>query len=181
MGQYSAGIFTLYGLYNNRLTNIAHHRLGHTLHGLMESVDLVQSVWSDVLSALHQFEDRGPDSFFHWLHTCLLHKISAKRRFHSAEKRRAKRSHALPEGDLLPETHDKTPSQQAEMSDEVVHLMEVLARFPETQRDVLLLRMRDGLTHEEIASHVGKSVEAVKKIYQRSLEKLIPLVKSHDD
>ncbi len=169
-------VATLYGLYHQKLVGVAHRRLGHTLHGLMESVDLVQSVWRDVLQALHQFEDRGPDSFFHWLHECLIRKINSKRRFHRAEKRRAKRSTPLPEYDVLPQTTERTPSQNAAMNDEVAHLMQILEKFPEAQREVLLLRMRDGLTYQEIGERIGKSMEAVKKIYHRSLDRLIDLL-----
>ncbi len=36
--------------------------------------------------------------------------------------------------------------------------------------------MRDGLTHAEIGERIGKSREAVKKIYQRGVHRLLDLL-----
>ncbi len=163
----------LYQLYETRLSAAAHRRLGRTLHGLMDSRDLVQSLWGDILDRLDHFEDRGPDSFFRWLHTCLIHKIHAKRRYHVAQRRDAHRLAAVPELDGLSRgSCDPTPSQQA-MGDESAERLELgLQRLPPDQRQVLVLKLGEGLTHEQIARRVGKSTEAVKKSYSRGLRRL---------
>jgi RNA polymerase sigma-70 factor (ECF subfamily) len=142
---------------------------------LMESMDLVQSVWTDILDDLSRFEDRGPDSFFRWLHTCLLHKIDQKRRHHGAHKRDAHRTTPLSQGAETGHRapRDPTPSEVVMGGEEAERVLRELSRFPEEQRLVLLLRMRDELGYEEIAARVGKSVEAVKKIYSRGLKRLI--------
>ncbi|MCA8941767.1 MAG: sigma-70 family RNA polymerase sigma factor, partial [Planctomycetes bacterium] len=168
----------LYRMYNRRLLGIAHRRSGHTLHGLLESVDLVQSTWRDVLAALDTFEDRGPGSVFRWLHTCLIHKISAKRRFHHAAKRDAKRSRALPPDSLIARRADRPPSHAVEQAETLARVLQTLDRLPEVQRDVVLMHLRDGLTHAVISERIGKSREAVKKIYQRAVARLLDLMPS---
>lgn len=173
-------IDTLYRVYQRRLVGVAHRKLGNTLHGLMESVDLVQSVWSDILEDLDQFEDQGPDSFFRWLHACLIRKIQSKRRFHGAQKRAAKRTSAWPDAGLAgPKgSTDPTPSQNVSDQESVASLQQALDRFPEVQRQVLTLRMRNSLSFREIAEQVGRSEDATKKIYSRSLSKLIEMLPS---
>ncbi|MFH0945306.1 MAG: sigma-70 family RNA polymerase sigma factor [Planctomycetota bacterium] len=175
-----AAIDTLYRIYQQRLVGVAHRKLGNTLHGLMESVDLVQSVWSDILKDLDQFEDQGPDSFFRWLHACLIRKIHSKRRYHQAQKREAKRTSAWPEAGLAGPrgASDPTPSQNVSGLESTTSLQQALDRFPDLQRQVLILRMRDSLSFGEIGERVGRSEEATKKIYSRSLAKLIELLPS---
>lgn len=169
-------IASLYALYRQSMIALIHRRLGHTLHGLMESVDLVQSVWKDVLDDLPRFEDRGPDSLKRWLHTCLLHKIYAKKRFHDAGKRDAGRVSPLPPSDLGLASTDPTPSQDASAHEDLERVLTALRRLPPEQHEIMLLRMRDELTHEQVGQRVGKSTEAVKKMYRRGLERLIDML-----
>lgn len=171
-------IARLFDLYENRMVKAVHFRLGHTLHGLMESVDLVQSVWKDALNNIEKFEYRGPDSFYKWMHSCLINKINSKRRYHRADKRDVKKSDALVHEDHMTNrasqlSEDPTPSVAAMGTEEMELLIRILDTFPEVQRDVLLSRMRDDMDYAEIGKKIGKSVEATKKIYQRGMKKLM--------
>jgi len=174
-------IATLYKLYETKMITLVHYKLGHTLHGLMESVDLVQSLWKDVLDDIQDFEYRGPDSFFSWLRACLVNKIHTKRRYHVAEKRDQKKVKGLqdgevPAGKVLHVSPDPTPSQAVSSSEEMDRLLEVLEEFPSLQKRVLILRLTNELGYEEIGKKIGKSTEATKKLYQRGLKKLITLL-----
>lgn len=170
-------IGALYELYQKRMISVAHARLGHTLHSLTESVDLVQSVWTDLLEEIDEFEYRGPDSFYAWLRTCLLRKIDSKRRHHGALKRDSKKVQNLErEEHLTSHTTDPTPSQLAMGGEEQAILMGLLERFPEAQREVLVLRLRDDLTYAAIGEKLGRSTESVKKTYRRGIERLIELL-----
>ena len=160
----------LYRLYEKRMINAVHFRLGHTLHSLMESVDLVQSVWKDALCNLDRFEYRGPDSFYRWMHSCLINKINMKRRYHGASKRDVKKGGELHEGQATP---DPKPSAVVMGNEDHDRLVEIMKGVSDMQRKVLLLRMRDEMDYPAIAGAVGKSVDATKKIYQRGLKKLI--------
>lgn len=167
----------LYELYQRRMVAVAHHRLGQTLHSLTESVDLVQSVWTDLLDDLDDFEYRGPDSFYSWLRACLINKIQSKHRYHAAGRRDAKKATPIADDGWLPgKPTDPTPSKVVMEQDEVERLMTILERFPEAQREVLVLRLRDDLPFAEIGVQLERSTEAVKKLYQRGIEKLIGLL-----
>ena len=107
-----------------------------------------------------------------------MNKIHSKRRYFTAAKRDPKKelpiqrdeilSAGIPHGDS-----DPTPSQIVMREEETDRLMRILERFPELQRRVLILRMRDELSYEEIGRRIGKSAEAAGKIYNRSLKRLL--------
>jgi RNA polymerase sigma factor (sigma-70 family) len=164
----------LFRLYEKRLISVAHSRLGNTLHSLTESVDLVQSVWTDLLGDLEDFEYRGPGSFYGWLRTCLVRKIDQKRRHHGTLKRDSKRARSIEEG--VVRGSDPTPSEVVMEGEEVAQLMGLLERFPDPQRRVLVLRLRDEMGFAGIGVEVGRSEGAVKKMYQRGIERLIELL-----
>jgi len=167
----------LYRLHQREMIAAAHARLGQTLHGLTESIDLVQSVWTDILDDIEDFEYRGPGSFRRWLRSCLLNKIQAKRRYHHAEKRETGKLERLPAvGVPSASRTDPTPSQAAAGAEEVALLRRILERFPEPQRQALSLRMRDERSYAEIGAEIGRSAEAAKKLYQRGLERLIEML-----
>ena len=167
----------LYQLYQKRLVGVAHARLGHTLHSLTESIDLVQSVWKDLLDDLGDFEYRGPDSFYSWLRTCLVRKIDTKRRHFGAAKRDSKKlQHLESEAGIPGSNRESTPGDAAIESEEARLLMNLLDRFPEPQRETLILRMRDDLGYAEIGRRIGRSDAAAKKLYQRGIERLIEML-----
>lgn len=167
-------ITSLYEMYKSQMIGIVHNRLGKTLHGLMESVDLVQSVWREILDDIHDFEYQGEDSFSRWLNTCLINKIHAKRRYFVAEKRNPKN---LIKGEFQENApypmYDATPSHDAMTRENLDALMRVMHNLPEIQQQVLVLRMRDEKKYSHISKIIGKSEEAAKKIYQRGLNALI--------
>ncbi len=167
----------LYELYKKRMVSIAHARLGHTLAGLTESVDLVQSVWTDLLDDIDDFEYRGPDSFYHWLRTCLVRKIDSKRRYFGANKRDSKRSRQVEDAGVITDSKsDPTPSCIVMGKEEADRLLRLLGRFPEPQREALILRIRDELSFAEIGKRIGRSTEAAKKLYQRGVDKLLEML-----
>jgi len=175
-------IGSLYRIYEHEMIATAHDQLGHTLDGLMESVDLVQSTWKDVLDDIRGFEYRGPESFSRWLRVCLVNKIREKGRYFAAEKRDVRREQEIAPDAVRPEeaegriAKDPTPSEVAMGKEELHRLLLLLDRFEEPQRRVLILRMRDGMEYAEIAKTIGKSVEATRKMHGRALKKLVGLV-----
>lgn len=167
----------LYRLYRSQLVDVAHARLGRTLHDLTESIDLVQSVWKDLLVELPSFEYRGPGSFPAWLRTCLIHKIETERKYFAAAKRDAHRVEPLAAVEGLPSaSSDPTPSQAAASTEELARLAAILERFPRPQRQALLARLRDDCSFAEIGERLGCSEDAARKLYQRGLAGLIPLL-----
>ena len=175
----------LYRLYEQRLHGAVRGRLGGRLKARMEPSDLVQSVWKDVLSGMHDFEYRGPDSFFHWLLTRVLWKIGDKNRYFAARKRDPARERPLAGGaeggaERQPVATDPTPSRAAAADEELDSLMRLLDRLPSAQRQVLVLRMRDERSFVEIGRMTGRSADAARKLYNRALKRIDAIRKERD-
>lgn len=172
----------LYRIYAARLQGAVKKRLGPKLRKKMESVDLVQSVWKDVLDDMQGFEYRGADSFYHWLLTRLTHKIQDKGRYFAAEMRdpdkegRLVRDDTESPGISPPPSPDPTPSKVAMAGEDLGRFMGLLDRLPESQRQAIVLRMRDELTFEKIGEIMNKSADAVRKLYSRGMIRMGELI-----
>jgi RNA polymerase sigma-70 factor (ECF subfamily) len=69
-------------------------------------------------------------------------------------------------------TKEASPSQQAERNELLLQLAEQLARLPEIQREVLLLRHCQGWSLAEIGAHLGRTRAAVASLLRRGLQQL---------
>jgi RNA polymerase sigma-70 factor (ECF subfamily) len=67
---------------------------------------------------------------------------------------------------------DASPSKQAERNEQLLSLAEELARLPEIQREVLLLRHCEGWSLTEIGTHLGRTRAAVASLLRRGLQQL---------
>lgn len=65
-----------------------------------------------------------------------------------------------------------TPEAQTVANQQAAHVQAAIDRLPDEQREVVLLRDYEGLSHEEIAVIVGASPAAVRKRYSRALSAL---------
>ncbi len=64
------------------------------------------------------------------------------------------------------------PAHDAETRMQLERVRAELEKLPEDQRDIVLMRVWDGLTHAEIADVLGKSEASVKMQFSRSLRQL---------
>ena len=65
-----------------------------------------------------------------------------------------------------------SPEEQLVHKAEVTRLREAIARLSEPQREVILLRFVEGLSHAQVACRVGKSEGAVRVMQHRALAAL---------
>jgi RNA polymerase sigma-70 factor (ECF subfamily) len=65
-----------------------------------------------------------------------------------------------------------SPSQHAVRREQAVLLANALARLRLDHRDVVVLRHLEGLSFAEVAKRMGRSVDAVKKLWARALVQL---------
>jgi RNA polymerase sigma-70 factor (ECF subfamily) len=136
-----------------------------------DSLDIVQSVWLDVLRGLRragwQFVDAAHLKAF-------LVKVTRNRFVDACRHHRqaARREQVLPEGTEA----DEPPSPQPRPS-QLVHATELwermLALCPPEHRELLCLK-RDGLEAPEIAARLGLHEDSVRRVL-RQLARLIAL------
>jgi RNA polymerase sigma-70 factor (ECF subfamily) len=65
-----------------------------------------------------------------------------------------------------------SPSQQAARREQAVLLAEALEKLPDDYREVLILHHLEECNFPEVARRMGRSVEAVKKLWARALARL---------
>ena len=74
-------------------------------------------------------------------------------------------------GELLADT-GPSPSAAADRNEQGVLLADALSRLPEDYREVIVLRNLEGLSHEEVATRMGRGVGAVRMLWLRALSRL---------
>jgi RNA polymerase sigma-70 factor (ECF subfamily) len=65
-----------------------------------------------------------------------------------------------------------SPSEQAERNEQLLRMAEGLAKLPEAQREVVLLRHCQGWTVEAIGKHLGRTRASVASLLRRGLAQL---------
>ena len=104
-----------------------------------------------------------------WIHRTTLYEASKVMRSES--------SHQKKKSELERESRaqDNEPTE-SQYLDVLPHLDQALDRLPETDRKILLLHYFEGLTFEQIAPKIGKSLAATQKRSQRALQKMSGLL-----
>jgi len=155
----------------DRLLRLVRTRLGPELRHVEESGDVLQSVLADAVRDLERFEYRGEGSFLRWLGALVEHKL----RHHARDAGRAKRDREREvafEGAALAAPEPR-PSQVAAGRELQERYRLALERLDDADREVVLLHLELGCTHDEIAAALSiPSAEAVRKRIARALVRL---------
>ncbi len=162
-----------------RLQAFVRLRMGAELRAFESSADLVQSACREILQHLDRYQYQGENEFRRWLYTTALRKVRNRVRYLHAERRAAVRvqppSRATrSDGDPLERLTQtlSTPSNHAILHEEIERLEEAFATLPEHYREVITLSRIAGLSHREIAEHIGKSEVATRVLLFRALAAL---------
>jgi RNA polymerase sigma-70 factor (ECF subfamily) len=159
----------LYMRYHDQLLLAVRTRLGERLRAHLQSEDIFQSVALDALDALRAFEYRGPGSLERFLRTLVMNKIRDRADTFGAQKRRG----GVPLTDaVLASASDPATEVRYHDTETYARLEAALGTLPDEQREIVLLRRVDGMSSKEVAEHLGKSDESVRKAYSRALARL---------
>jgi len=143
--------------------------------------DLVQSVCRDVLEHAGNFRWGGEAGFRHWLYTAALRRIQGKHDFHRAQRRDVAREAAPRPGgssssgvpDLMAYQRALgTPSEAAIGREQLERIERAFDTLTEEQREIIVQSRLIGLSHSEIAAHLGKSEGATRVLLHRALARL---------
>lgn len=160
---------SLYLRYRDRLLLYTRCRLGPALRTRLQSEDILQSVFKDVVGDIDRFQPDGKESLNRYLHVCVLNKIRKKFDYFNAQKRA---------GDvpLTESVLEKSPdsTDQLDYWDSALYekLELAIARLPEAMREVLFLRAFENQSNQEAAKVMDKTTEATSKLYNRALSRL---------
>jgi RNA polymerase sigma-70 factor (ECF subfamily) len=166
--------------YEPWLRLLARMQMERHFQGKFDPSDVVQQTLLAACRDLPQFRGQTEAELVAWLRQVLTHALAHEIRRYRGERRDLTREVSLDEavlessqqlGQMLAAS-GSSPSQQAVRREQEVLLAEVLARLPDDYREVIILRNLEGLSHEEVARRMDRSVGAVRMLWVRALARL---------
>ena len=167
--------------YRPWLQLLARMQIDGRFPGKFDASDIVQQTLLEACRDLPEFRGGTEGELLAWLRQVLAHVLGHEfRRYAGTQQRDVGREVSLEQslaqssqrlGDMLAAS-GSSPSQQAVRHEQEVVLAEVLARLPDDYREVLILRNLEGLSHEEVAARMGRSVGAVRMLWVRALTRV---------
>jgi RNA polymerase sigma-70 factor (ECF subfamily) len=173
----------LFDGFRSYLTLLADQRLGADLKQKCAGSDLVQRTFLEAQEGFGRFDGSRPDELRVWLERILPNNLGdVARQFRKVEKREIRREVPLAENWLeIDRLIDRsTPSKKVIAREEKDRLRRTLARLPDDYRQVIALRNLERRKFEEIATVMGRSTGAVKKLWSRAILQLKEEMKDHE-
>jgi RNA polymerase sigma-70 factor (ECF subfamily) len=140
--------------------------------------DIVQDTLLGAYRDFGAFHGCSRDELLAWLRKILRNNLAVhRRRYRGTRKRQVSREitfASLSGPDVRHELvcDSATPGGAAVRREQVAALMAALGRIPEDYRRVVVWYQYDRLTFEEIGERLGRSAEAVRKLWSRALYRL---------
>jgi RNA polymerase sigma-70 factor, ECF subfamily len=173
-------------LYRGYLSLLARLQIGRRLQGKADAADLVQETFLEAHQHWEGFRGTTEAELLSWLRRILATRIADfMRRYLGCQGRDVRLERELAE-ELDNSSHDMdrgllakqdTPSQQVARREQGVLLADMLDVLPEDYREVLILRHLEGLSFPEVAQRMGRTLDAVKSLWTRALDRLRQSVK----
>lgn len=162
---------------------VAQRDLDPGLHGKIGASDLVQQTLLDAERGFGSFRGQTEEELLAWLYRILRNRAGqAVRQYRLAAKRDVRFECSLSAGgDIQVAADVETPSRQVVATEEVDRLLRALSGLPGHYQDVIRLRNTDRKSFEEIGTLMGRSPEAVRKLWVRAIEQLRVALDTGDD
>lgn len=164
----------------SKLRVLLHFRMSARLRDVLDEEDLLQEVWAEAARNLERFEYRGPGSLQRWfagiLSNKLLHAGRESRRLpipasavapESTITALASRRLELVQGLQATQSSVSAHARRRELEERV---RGVLLRLPKGEREVILLKLFEGLNGREAALRLGVDESTVSVRFKRALE-----------
>jgi RNA polymerase sigma-70 factor (ECF subfamily) len=167
--------------YRGYLTILARMQIGRRLQGKVDPGDVVQETFLHAVRDSAKFRGRSEKELAGWLRQILAARLADLfRRYCGTQGRDVRLEQTLQaEVDQSSQVLDRglvaklsSPSKQAARHEQATWLAQALERLPEDYRDVLVLHHLEECDFPEVARHMGRSAEAVKKLWARALARL---------
>jgi RNA polymerase sigma-70 factor (ECF subfamily) len=170
--------------YRNYLRLLARTGLEASLQGKADPSDLVQDALLKASLRFGQFRGATDAELAGWLRQILARCLADFVRHYRTGGRRAGREQSLEQllnrsseaMERVLATDASSPSSSAERRDLGVVLSDALAELSADHRDVIVLHHLQGLGWDEVGRRMGRSAEAVRKLWTRALHQLRPLI-----
>jgi RNA polymerase sigma-70 factor (ECF subfamily) len=169
--------------YHSYLKVIAQAQLGRHLRAKCAPSDLVQQTLMEAHRDFATFQGNHEGELLAWLRRILAHNLFNEARRFASRQRDAAREvsleqvcHGVEQSSLALgrclAAGAPSPSQLASQRESALHLADALARLPEDYQTVILLRVFEELSAEEVAQRMGRTAGAVRMLQMRALTAL---------
>jgi RNA polymerase sigma-70 factor (ECF subfamily) len=159
---------------------LAELHLDRRLRGKLDPSDVVQQTMLRAYSAFDELRSRDSEVLTAWLRRILASTLADAVRHYERDKRDIHLERSI-EADLDRSASgfaaclvaDQTsPSRHLQRNEEMLRLVDALARLPDRMREVVVLKHCQEWTLQQIADHIGRSVPAVASLLRRGLADL---------
>jgi RNA polymerase sigma-70 factor (ECF subfamily) len=165
----SAGV--LFDRHAPALRASVRQRMPAAMRAKVGESDVLQEAWLAAFMSLGKFEDRGDGSFAAWLRRILDRKLVDEVRRHTdAAMRDARREERLATDAGVAEPDQPSPSGEVAAAEQSARIRAVVDALPSDYAVVIRLIHQDGLTLVEAGERMGRSADAVRKLYGRAME-----------
>ena len=154
--------------HGGRLLGLATSMVGNAA----DAEDVVQEALAGAFRGLGGFQGRS--SVKTWLTRILGKQVARLRRY-----QRLRKAWSLDQAGDLPSGASSGPASEAVRADARMDVLAVLARLPEAQRNVIVLREMHGMSYEEIADALAVPRGTVESRLFRARQKLKELLKDY--
>jgi RNA polymerase sigma-70 factor (ECF subfamily) len=173
----------LFARYRHYLRLLAQGQLGRHLRAKCDPSDLVQQTLLEAHRDFGHFTGRTEAELLGWLRQILAHNLFNEARHFATKQRAADREISLDEvrggldrssaalGRCLAAS-GSSPSKSAARRETAVMLADKLAQLPADYQTVIVLRIFEGLSAEEVAQRMGRTAGAVRMLQMRALTAL---------
>jgi RNA polymerase sigma-70 factor (ECF subfamily) len=176
--------------YRGYLLILARMQIGRRLQGKVDADDVVQETFLRAVRDRDCFRGSSEKELAGWLRQILAARLAELvRRYCGTQSRDVRLEQTLQlELDHSSQVLDRglvaqlsSPSQQAARHEQATWLAQALERLPDDYRAVLVLHDLEECDFPEVARRMGRSVEAVKKLWARALARLRKTVAQSSD
>jgi RNA polymerase sigma-70 factor, ECF subfamily len=166
--------------FRSYLLLLARMQLGRRLRAKLDPSDVVQQTLMDAHRQLEQFQGSTPAALAGWLRRMLACNLTDALRAFSRGKRDVGREQSLQaaldesSGRIASwlEAEQSSPSEKAQQTEEMLRLVDALAKLPEAQREAVVLHYWQGQTLAQVADQLGRTIPAIVGLLQRGLKSL---------
>jgi RNA polymerase sigma-70 factor (ECF subfamily) len=172
-------LFARHRLYLHRVIGF---RLDPRLRPRLDPSDVIQETQLEAFRRLPDFLERQPMPFRLWLRKTACERLLMARRQHLAAGRRSvAREVPLPDASSLQLARQllapgPAPSDQLRRQELADQVRQAVARLPERDREILLMRNLELLSNQEVAQVLGIDPAAASQRYGRALLRLRKLL-----
>lgn len=153
---------------------VADQNMDSKLRQKIGASDIVQDSLIKLVEHFEQFNGNTSIEFRGWLKRIVVNEIHSKRRAFATAKRNSLREETIESGSsgqlgVQPEDSNLTPSSNAIAKERVERFYQALDGLSDDHATVIRLRNLDRLSFKDIGEIMGRSEDAVSKLWYRAI------------